>query len=451
MLRLSLPLFTGLTNVPVQHAMWSQGWFWFVIPAMFVVGCLTAGLYPVLVLSAFRPMAVLRGKFGASGRRFGIRKALVVFQFVMSIGLIIATLTVYDQISYMQNQDLRVDIDQVLVIKAPRVRGDAFASHLQAFRQELLQQSGIHNFCVATEVPGRQILWDAGGIHRAGSDISESKNYQIVGIDYDFVDTFGLTMVSGRNFSRRFPADKSALLLNETAVKWMGFESADAAVGQKVDYWGNIYTIAGVLQDYHQQYLRQAFEPHIFRLMPTGRDVRGHFAVKLSGQNIPGIIGVVEERFDSFFPGNPFEHFFLDTFYNQQYQSDQLFGRVFALFAILALFVTCLGIFGLSSFISVQRTKEIGIRKVLGASVPGIVQLLSKEFLLSVWWAVLVAWPVSAYIMFQWLQNYAYRTSLDAFSFFLAAMLVLTIAFFTMSSQVIKAASANPVQSLRYE
>ena len=186
-----------------------------------------------------------------------------------------------------------------------------------------------------------------------------------MGIDYDFVDLFDIKLIQGRNFSKEFPTDKAALILNETAVKWMEFEDAKSALGQKVDYWGDIFTIVGVIKDYHQQSPKQSFEPTIFRFLPHGRDIRGVFAVKVNNYNVRETVQLVNKRYNEMFPGNPFDYFFLDEYYDQQFKSDILFGRVFGLFSILAIFVTALGIFGLSSFSAEQRTKEIGIRKIL--------------------------------------------------------------------------------------
>ncbi|UCH97520.1 MAG: ABC transporter permease, partial [Candidatus Aminicenantes bacterium] len=376
-----LPFFTQITGTPADYSIWKVGWFRTAILIMFLVGVFLSGLYPVAVMSSFKPTVVLRGKLGNSARGINLRKILVIFQFVIALMLIIGTLTVYRQLDFMKSQDLGFDMDHVLVAKAPRIRDAAFREKFTTFKEELLKQSNINGFCFVTEVPGRQIFWDNGGIHRYGEDASKGKNYQIVGIDYDFVNLFHLEFVAGRNFSKEFPADKDTLILNETAVRWMGFTDPGSALGQQVDYWGDIYTIIGVLEDYHQQSLKAAFEPHIFRLLPYGRDVRGHFAVKINSQNVPGTVHLVQQQYEQFFPGNPFEYFFLDDYYNQQYKEDELFGKVFGIFSFLAIFVTCLGIFGLSSFMAIQRTKEIGIRKVLGAGVPRILFLLTKDFL----------------------------------------------------------------------
>jgi putative ABC transport system permease protein len=446
---LFLPLFRQITGTPSEYSIWAQQWFWISVFVMFLVGVFLSGLYPVLVLSSFKPVAVLKGKLGNAASGINLRKILVVFQFVMALVLLIGTFTVFQQLSFMKKQDPGFSIDQKLIIRAPRVRDAAFSSKLQTFKELLLKKPGISKFCVCTDVPGRQVWWDAGGIRRVGTD--DNKNYQIVGIDYDFVSVFDLKFVSGRNFSKEFPSDSSALILNETAVRWMGFQSPEAAIGRQVNYWEKIYGVVGVLKDYHQQSLKQTFEPHIFRFAPTGRDVRGLFALKVDGTDIQSIIKEIRKRYDEFFPGNPFEYFFLDEYYNQQYKADELFGKVFGIFSFLTIFVTSIGILGLSSFMVIQRTKEIGIRKVLGAGVSRILLLLIGDYLRLLLISFIIALPISYFGIRYWLESFASRMDITVWIFLLPLIIVSLVTSFTICSHVIKAAMANPVESLRNE
>jgi putative ABC transport system permease protein len=451
LVQLFLPFFTQITGTPADYSIWKAGWFWAAVLLMFLVGVFLSGLYPVTVMSSFKPTAVLMGKLGNSARGINLRKILVIFQFVIALVLIAGTLTVYWQLDYMKNQDLGFDMDHVLVVKTPRVRDAAFKEKFNTFKEELVKQSNIKGVCFATEVPGRQIYWDNGGIVKYGEDVSKGKNYQIVGIDYDFVNLFHLEFVTGRNFSKEFPADKDALIFNETAVKWMGFTDPGSALGQQVDYWGDIYKIIGVLKDYHQQSLKAAFEPHIFRLLPYGVGLRGHFAVKINPLNIPEAVRVVQQQYDQFFPGNPFEYFFLDDYYHEQYKEDELFGKVFGIFSFLAILVTCLGIFGLSSLMAIQRTKEIGIRKVLGAGVSKILFLLTKDFLGLLLISFIISLPLAILGIMEWLSGFAYRMNLHVWLFVLPLLMVSVVMLITISSHVIRAALANPVDSIRYE
>lgn len=451
LVKIFLPFFSRISGVPHEFGIWTQSWFWFAIIVLFLAGVFLSGFYPVVAMSSFKPVTVLRGKLGKSAKGINLRKSLVVFQFLVSFILITATVAVYKQISFMRDQELGFNMEQTLVFRAPRVRDKTYPSEFDSFKETLLQRADVEKICHVTEVPGRQIYWDAGAIMKLGEDVSKSKNYQIVGIDFDFADLFDLKFVAGRNFSIEFPADKDALIFNETAVQWMGFKDAESAIGQQVDYWGKIYTIVGVLKDYHQQSLKKAFEPHIFRFLPYGRDVRGMIAVKMNIKEIKETVDAVKQKYDKFFPGNPFDHFFLDDYYNQQYKSDQQFGRVFSLFSALAIIITALGIFGLSSFSVTQRIKEIGIRKVLGANVSKILLLLSWDFLILILVAFVISLLPAIFGVNKWLESFANRVSLNGWLFVLPFTIVFIITILTICTHVIKAALANPVESLRYE
>jgi putative ABC transport system permease protein len=451
LIELFLPFFSQITGVPAEYGIWTQSWFWSAVVAMFLVGVLLSGLYPVTALSSFEPVTVLKGRLGHSARGIRLRKALVVFQFAVGLFLIIATFTVYKQISFMRSRELGFNMEQTLVVRAPRVRDSTYVTKSESFKEMLLQRTDIDNICNVTEVPGRQIYWDAGGIHKAGEDISKSKNYQIVGIDYDFVDVFDLRLAAGRNFSEEFPADTGALILNETAVRAMGFEDSESAIGQEVDYWGNIHPIIGVLKDYHQQSLKEAFEPHIFRFVPHGRGVRGMIAMKLNSPYVRETVQEVRQRYDEFYPGNPFDYFFLDDYYNQQYKSDELFGKVYSLFSLLAIIVTALGIYGLSSFSVAQQTRQIAIRKVLGASISNIAGMLTREFIVLLVVANVIAWPIAYYASQRWLESFAFRINIGIEAFMMAGLIVMAIVLVTVSHQVIKAARANPADAIQHE
>lgn len=448
MMALLLPLFCNLTRIPSEYVIWNQVWFWITLCILFISSIIMSGAYPVFVLTSFSTSEVLRGKYIHSKSGIIIRKALVVFQIAMAISLITCTLLVFRQVRYMKNIDKGIDITDVLAVRAPRVRDASFGSKLLTFKEELMKNQVITRFSVGTEVPGRQILWDAGGIFRVGSD--QSKNYQIVGIDYDYLDLLKANIIAGRNFDRSF-SDSSSLILNEKAAKWMGFESPQEAVGQKVNYWDKIYTIAGVVQDYRQQSPREAFEPHIFRFMPHGRDVRGFFMMKIIPLSEERVLRVVEEKFSQFFPDNPFDYFFLEDYYNQQYSNERLLGSVFGAFAILSVIITCLGIFGLTSFLMLQKTKEISMRKVLGSSVTAIVLLFSREFIRITIISFIIAVPVCYYWLTGWLNTFESRMDLSVWSFIFPFFVTLAFTLMTIGAIVAKTASVNPAENLRSE
>ncbi len=451
LINIFLPYFSRITGTPVGDSLWKTSWFWLSLFVLFLAGIFLSGSYPVAALSAYRPAVVLRGDLGSRPKGMNLRKALVVFQFVIALVLITATFSVYHQIVYMKSQDLGFDMEQNMVVSIPRIRDKTFRESVTSFKEELLRQSQIKKLCVVTEVPGRQIIWDNGGIRRAGEDTAKGKNYQIVGVDYDFVDVFNLNIIQGRNFSKDFPADKDALILNETAVITMGFKSNEEAIGELVDYWGELYPIIGVMADYHQQSLKMAFEPHLFRLYPYGRPPWGLFAIKVDAKNVKETIPLIGQYYEQFFPGNPFEFFFLDDYFNQQYKGDELIGKVVGIFSFLAVFVTCLGIFGMSSFMAIQRNREIGIRKVLGASTGSILRLLIKDFMVLMGISLFIAWPLAFWGVQEWLNEFAYRMSLSFLLFLMPLLIIFTITTVTVSSNIIKAALANPVDSIRQE
>ncbi|MCP4217964.1 MAG: FtsX-like permease family protein, partial [bacterium] len=326
----ALPIFSNVTGIPMSYAPWSSPWFPPAVAGVFSVGVLLSGLYPVWVLTSFKPSRILSRLTGRTDKGIGLRKVLVVFQFVTALVLITGTLSVYYQLEFMKSHDPGFDMKQVLVINAPRLRDKNFAKALAGFRKKLREYAPVRKICVSTEVPGRQILWTAAGIQKAGSDVSEGKSYKIVGIDYDFVDLFDLKFAAGRNFSREFSSDKTALILNEAAVKCLGFENARDAVGKQVCCWGLERNVVGVLKDYRQQSVKEAFEPHIFRLKAYwGREA---FSLKIASANAGETIAYAKRAYGEFFPRNSFQYFFLDEYYNRQYQGEELVGRVTGLF-----------------------------------------------------------------------------------------------------------------------
>lgn len=449
LVELALPAFRRLTGLPADVTIWTQAWFWIVLPLLFSASTVLSGIYPVAVLSSFSPAAVIKGKLGNAVRGLSLRKILVVVQFLTAFGLGIGTTAVFRQVAFMRNHDPGFSLNRKIVFRMPRVREPSFSRKLPVFKEEILRHPGVTGFCVTTDVPGRQVWWDAGGIRRAGTN--DNKNYQIVGIDEDFVDVFDLKLAAGRNFSRQYQADKTSLILNETAARWLGFSSPQAAVGQQVDYWEEIFTVVGVLKDFHQQSPKQEYEPHIYRYLPEGRDVRGWFVADVEEKALPKALQAVRKFYDGSFPGNPFEYFFLDKYYEQQYAGEKRLGNVLGAFTLLAMIVTCLGVLGLSSFLAAQRTKEIGLRKVLGAGPAGIFFLLTRDSLRLIVLAFLLALPISAAAVRFWLKSFASRMPLTAGLFLLPFGLIVLTAALTVWGHVYKAAKADPVRSLRYE
>ncbi|RPJ55376.1 MAG: FtsX-like permease family protein [Dehalococcoidia bacterium] len=366
----------------------------------------------------------------------------------MAISLITCTMLVFRQVRFLRSQDKGINISEVLAVRAPRVRDASFGNKLLTYKQELLKNQVITKFGLGTEVPGRQILWDAGGIYRVGSD--QSKNYQIIGIDYDYLDLLEAKIVAGRNFDPSF-SDSSSLILNVKATKWMEFKSPEEAVNQKIDYWGNIYTVAGVVEDYHQQSPKAETEPHIFRFMPHGRDVRGFFMMKFLPGNEEKVLELAGKYYSDFFPDNPFDYFYLEDYYEQQYRDERLLGSVFGIFALLSVIITCMGIFGLTSFLMLQKTKEISIRRVLGSEVFSIIRLFSQDFIRIIIVAFAIAVPICYFWLTRWLNTFEVKMDISVWNFILPLVLTLLFTLLTIGFIVYKAASVNPAENLRSE
>ena len=446
---LALPKFNEISGQQLSFALLGSKLFWLPLAGLFVVGAFFSGLYPAFVLSGFKPVAVLKGKVLATRQGIVLRKSLVVFQFAASLFLLVGTLAVFQQIRFMREQSLGINIDQTLIINPPIIATDStFMRQMVAFKDELLRNSGIKSIAASTVVPGQPSDWNAGGIRLKGMDDSKGKQYRVIGVDYDFINAYDLKLVAGRNFSKEFGADPKAVVFNKMAIKQLGFNIPEEAIGKEIDFWGQILTIVGVTENFHQQSLKDAYEPLILRLIP---DLRGFFSVKLTPGTADKSIATIRSEWARFFPGNPFEYTFLDDRFNEQYQADQRFGQVFGIFTGLAILVACLGLFGLASFTTAQRTKEIGIRKVLGSSVFAIVEMLYREFAILVLISFVIAAPIAWYAVSQWLTSYAFRTDIQWWLFVAPFVLVLLIAFLTVSFQSIKAALTNPVKSLRSE
>jgi putative ABC transport system permease protein len=445
----SLPKFNEISGQALSFQLLASRMFWLPLITLFVIGAFFSGLYPAFVLSGFKPVVVLKGKVSTSAKGALLRKSLVVFQFAASLFLLVGTLTVFQQIRFMRQQSLGINIDQTLVINPPIIADDStYMRQMSAFKDELLRQSGIKSIAASTVVPGEASDWNAGGIRLKGTDESQGKQYRVIGVDYDFLKTYDLKLIAGRNFSKEFGSDPKAVVFNKMAVKQLGFNNPQEAVGKEIDFWGETFTIVGVTDNFHQQSLKDAYEPLIIRLIP---DIRGYFSVKLTSGSATASVATIQSEWNRFFSGNPFEYIFLDERFNDQYKADQRFGQIFGVFTGLAILVACLGLFGLASFTTAQRTKEIGIRKVLGSSVYAIVEMLYREFAILILISFVIAAPLAWFATSQWLNGYAFRTSIQWWLFAAPFALVLIIALLTVSFQSIKAALMNPIQSLKSE
>jgi putative ABC transport system permease protein len=400
-------------------------------------------------LSSYRPVEVLKGRFKNSNQGVFFRKGMVVIQFITSITLIAGTYTVYRQLNFMRSQKLGVNIDQTLVINAPNVYTDStYRQQFQAFKHRLTQYPEVATVCGSTSVPGAQPDWNAGGIRRLSQREEESNQYRVLLVDHDYIKLYGLEMLTGRGFNSEVVREDKNIILNESATRLMGFLKIEDAINDRVYFWGDTFRIVGVLKNFRQESLKKSFEPLIFRY---GQAPEGYYSVRLNASNAQKSLARFETVWKEIFPGNPFSFFFLDEHYNQQYQADQQFGQVFGMFSGLAIFIACLGLFGLSSLTAIQRTKEIGVRKVLGASVSSVLALMSRDYFILMLIAIVFAWPFTWWIMNSWLADFASRISLSVWTFALPSLVIILIALLTVSIHTLKAARTNPSRSLRYE
>ncbi len=418
-----------------------------------LTGIVASGFYPAFVLSSFKPILVLKGNYTGSKRGILLRKALVVGQFGITVGLMIGSVVVFRQLSFMSKKELGFNMEQMMIIRPPVLTewDSTFISRTNQFKEELKQMSNVKGAATSWSVPGGE-LGRSFNVRQADSGSAARNTVRHSGVDYDFFKLYQVKLIAGRYF---LPSDHNEdfsklrnMIINKSAVKILGFASPEAALGKSILRGDRSWDIVGVVDDYHQKSLRFPLEPIIyFPAYSTYSDI----SVRINPTDASTTISAIREKYNKFFPGNLFDYIFLDERFNRQYRDEQLFGKVFGIFSAFAIFIACLGLFGLSLFATMQRTKEIGVRKVLGASVSNILLLLSKDFMRLIIIANVIAFPVAWWIMHNWLQDFAYRTSLSWWIFLLAGALALVVAVVTISLQTIRASIANPVKSLRTE
>ncbi|MEJ2636786.1 MAG: ABC transporter permease [Calditrichia bacterium] len=448
-----LPVFRNLTG---QELIFPAASDWHFYGLLFIISLsvgFLSGSYPALYLSSFAPVSILQGRTAAGKKGAKLRRTLVILQFSIAIALIISTLSVRDQIDFMRHKGLGFQKDQIIVI--PAVSGEN-EKDINPFRQALLSSANIRGVTGSVSLPSRigmynNVTWEGA---------SENESIALIHnrVDYDFLETYEIKIVQGRNFSPEFPTDivdgkrknnAGAIILNEEAVRRFGW---DNPIGKKViQTYGEQrfpFTVVGVVKDFHFASLHYKIRPlSLFLQTKYPR----YISVKVTPVDLQKTIEYIQKTWNRFYPEYPFEHYFLDQTFEHAYQAEQKLQTLFGYFALLSIFISCLGLLGLAAFATERRTKEIGMRKVLGASVWNIIVMLSGEFAKWILIANLIAWPVAWYVMNRWLQNFAYRIDIGWWIFALAGGLALIIALLTIISQAVKAALANPVESLRYE
>jgi putative ABC transport system permease protein len=421
--------------------------------ALIVTGILISGLYPAFVLSSFRPILVLKGKYTTSNKGIVLRKVLVVGQFAITVALIIGSFVIYKQIKFVNAQSLGMNISQMLIVKPPELTNydSAFISRENSFTEQVKLLPHVQGATTSWNTPGGE-TGRSFNVRRADQDSTTHYTMRHTGISIGYIDLYKIKLLAGRDFTYTdFNPNFGNLhniILNESAIQTLGYSSPQDAIGKTIIRGRKKWDIIGVIDNYHQKSLRYPVEPTM--LFPA-YGTNSSISVKVDIKDLPLTIASIKKTYDTFFPGNLYDYFFLDEKFNEQYSNDRLFGKVFALFSGFAIFIACLGLFGLSLFATTQRTKEIGVRKVLGATVSNIVVLLSKDLIRLIVIAFVIASPVAWWIMHHWLEDFAYRINISWWIFFAAGLLAVVIALATISFQAVKAAIANPVKSLRTE
>ncbi len=441
LINITLPSYRNLIGSPIETGFLENYLILPILTGVTLAVGIVSGLYPSVFLSAYKPVNAIKGIFGKGRRRgFNLRNGLVVFQFTISIFLIVGTIIVFRQLQYFQNKNLGFQKESILVLKEPmRLRGE-----IVTFKEKILQSPNIKSFSFSTTLPG-----------------SEHNNWYIepeampaitlnfIATDHDFIDVMKLEMAEGRFFSKEFSTDSTAIIINETASRLLGW---DEPIGKTFRIDRTTLNVIGIVKDYHYESMHQLVRPMGMLLIPGIYNQGPDYAsIKVNTENFPETISFIEKTWKEFASNMPLDYFFFDDYYDQLYKNEQKTGKVFMLFSFLSVFIASLGLFGLAAFVAEQSTKEIGIRKTLGASISSVVVLLSKDFVKWVVVANVVAWPLGFIFMNIWLQGFAYRIDMGFIEFFLAGFIAFLIALITVSFQSIKAAIVDPVRSLRYE
>jgi putative ABC transport system permease protein len=443
-----LPLFNQLAGKTMHVSTLFSTWLFPVMIALvFVVGCV-AGSYPAFYLSSFEPIHVLKGKIAAGFKSSWLRSTLVVFQFSISIVLIIGTMIIYNQLEYIRNRKIGYRRDQVMILH----NAYYLDKQTKAFKESLLKLPGVENVTLTGDVPTAVNFDREGWFRDAGFDASKASILPNFYVDENYIPTMGMEMALGRNFSTSFLTDSTAVIINEAAAKALALKDPLTEVlyrpeGDNKNPRAKAFHIIGVVKDFNYASLHERIDPLIIQLGEN----QGGIALRLKSANAAAVIEQVKNQWNSMAPGQPFQYTFMDADFNNIYDAEQKTGKLFISFAVFAVLIGCLGLFGLVTYAAEQRTKEIGVRKILGASIAGIVTLLSKDFAKLVLISSLIAFPIAWWAMYKWLQSFAYRTAISPWVFVLAGTGAILIALLTVSYQAIRAAVANPVKSLRTE
>jgi len=440
--------FAYMSGLPEHSNLISSKWYIGTIVIAFLVGTFSAGIYSVTKISSSKLMDIVKGTSLGISKNGNTKRALVVFQFAMAIALIAGTLGVYSQYRYMKNRDLGFRKDQLIIVKAPLVGDTSLIRKLWVFEQEVKELADVKGISFSSMIPGKPNMYNRGGIYRKGDDPNNSKNYRITEADSHYIDVYGLNLLAGKGFAGIPSIDRNLIVLNNNAARLMGFEKPEDAIGKEVVIEGLTVVVAGVVADYFQQSPKEPIEPQIFRYP---KRFQGYFSINMDSKETRAVLGMIESTYKMLFPNNPFDYFYLNQFYDKQFQYEKRFGIVFVLFSLLSMFITVLGLLALSSYTAEMRRKEIGIRKVLGSSVPLLIKMLYKEYILMLIVASALALPLVYYFLIKWLDSFALKMSISLWIFIIPVAIVVLLSALTVIFQSYRVATENPINSLKYE
>jgi len=444
------PIASAFVGKDINFIHLFQNVYWYIGIAVYIGCTILIGFFISFILSYFQPIKVLKGKLKNTSNGLLFRKSLVVFQFIVSLILIVGTMIIFKQVSFMQNQDRNFDSDNILVIPGAISTGSdsSYFANIQAFKSEIRRKIPIDYISASAYVPGQEPDWKFDAKF-SDKDDNTSVLVNVLPVDYDFLDVYHLKLLKGRFFSRDYGNDENCILLNETGMRLMGCNNPDSIINKRISYWGKDFKVIGIIKDYNHEALIKNIDSFIFSLYPT---ISKFYSLKLkSTKNAPQLIDEIKNIWEQLYPLVPFDYFYLEDMYQQQYKNENQFGKIFFVFSLLAIVIACLGLFGSASYAASQRTKEVGVRKVLGASSIQIISVFLIDDLKLILIALVIGLPISYYIMDKWLMNFAYRINISWWLLVISSLTLVLISIVTVSSILIKSANNNPVESLKYE
>ncbi len=451
----ALPTVSQVLEKPLEFSVLNDKMFLVYTLMIYVVGSLASGMYPAIILSSFKPVKIFRPSFLVAKGNSGLRQGLVIFQFMISAALITGTLIIENQMEFIRNKDLGYTYDKTLVMSASSTQKNdsLFFQNYQILKENLLKYPAVESVTTSSVLPGKSHndIDMHGGLRMVGDDYKVSHSANTFRVDENFIHVFKMKLIAGENFSGRYVKDEEKLILNRKAVEIFGFNNPQDIIGKKIQYWGKQKEVVGVIENYHHKSLKNNFEPVILRNNVSNMLYVTMLLRDNDNSNLESIIGNLKKSWSEVYPNDPFVYFFLEDHVNEQYKADNQFSNIFSIFSGFSIFIACLGLFGLVSYTVSVRIKEIGVRKVLGASIGSIVFLFSKGYFKLLVISFLIGLPLAHYMLNLWIDNFAYKADISLLTFIIPIVIVTLLSWLAVSVEILKAAVTNPVNSLRHE